>query len=320
MLGLQILLFVIGFGLLIKGADWLVEGGSAIARRFGIRDIVIGLTIVSFGTSAPELIVNLFSAVSGKTDLAIGNIVGSNIANILLILGVAAMIYPLRVKLGSVWKEIPLALLAALAVFILLNDTLIDHGSASLLSRIDGLVLLLFFVIFLYYTYGISSVSGVESKSTSKIKKAWVATGMIIGGLVGLVVGGKFIVDSAVVIASGLGVSQSLIGLTIVAIGTSLPELATSAVAAYKRNTDIAVGNIVGSNIFNIFFILAVTSVITPLPITPHMNLDIMVMISASLMLFFAMFVGRKHTLERWQGISFLTLYAAYIGFLIWRG
>lgn len=316
---LQILLLILGFGLLIKGADWLVDGASSLAKRLGMRDIVIGLTVVSFGTSAPELIVNLFSAISGKTDIAVGNIVGSNIANIFLILGVAAIIYPLRVKKATVWKEVPLSLLAAIAVFLLLNDILIDDGTNSVLTRIDGLVLLLFFAIFLYYTYGISRVEG-SAAATTKIRRLPISTAMIFGGLAALVLGGKLIVDGAVVIATGLGVTQSLIGLTVVAIGTSLPELATSAVAAWKRNADIAVGNIVGSNIFNIFFILAVTSTIAPLPIAANLNIDIAVMTIASLFLFFAMFVGRKHTLERWQGFTFIALYTGYLTYLVWRG
>lgn len=318
---LQIGLLVAGFGFLIKGADWLVDGASSLAKRFGVRDIVIGLTIVSFGTSAPELVVNLFSAAGGTTDLAIGNVVGSNIVNILLILGVAAAIYPLRVLKGTVWKEIPLSLIAALAVFLLINDVLIDEGARSVLTRIDGLVLLLFFAIFLYYTYAISRASGTDAPGDDFTRRSLLrSSGMVAGGLIGLVLGGKLIVDAAVAVASGLGVSQSLIGLTIVAVGTSLPELATSAVAAFKRNADIAVGNVVGSNIFNIFFVLAVTSIVAPLPIAPYLNIDLVVMIGASLLLFLAMFVGKKRVLERWQGWAFIAAYVAYVAYLIWRG
>lgn len=321
MLWLQILFLIIGFGFLIKGADWLVDGASSLAKRFGIRDIVIGLTIVAFGTSTPELVVNLFSAVQGTTDLAVGNIIGSNIANILLILGIAGLIYPLKVIKGTTWKEIPLSLAAALAVFFLLNDGLIDGSTQSVLARADGLVLLLFFAIFLYYTYGISSTGGeTDSQENTPQLSLPLVGGMITGGLVGLVFGGKLIVDNAVAIASGLGVSQGLIGLTIVAVGTSLPELATSAVAAWRGKADIAVGNVVGSNIFNIFFILAVTGVIAPLPLAPHMNVDIGVAIAASLALFLAMFVGKRHLLERWQAGMFIASYLLYIGYLIWRG
>jgi cation:H+ antiporter len=318
---LEIVLLLVGFGALIKGADWLVEGASSIAKKLGIRDIVIGLTVVSFGTSAPELVVNMFSAWSGTTELAIGNVVGSNIINILLILGVAAAIYPLRVKRGTVWKEIPLALLAAVAVWLLINDGLIDGSGASVITRIDGLILLLFFAIFMYYTYGISKVSGSEDEESEiKAKPGWLAGGMVLGGMGGLVLGGKLIVDAAVTIASGWGVSQSLIGLTVVAIGTSLPELATSAIAALKKRADIAVGNVVGSNIFNLLFILALTGAIFPLPIMPNLNIDIGMMIAVSMILFMTMFVGKKHILERWQGVSFIGLYVVYTIYLVWRG
>ncbi len=317
---LQIILLVIGFGLLIKGADWLVGGASSIAKQFGIRDIVIGLTVVSFGTSAPELIVSTFSAASGETDLAIGNIIGSNISNILLILGISAAIYPLSVHKGTVWKEIPFALLAAMAAFFLINDELIDGSAISAITRIDGFILLLFFAIFLYYTYGISKATGEEADTGITHKSTSVSVGLIIGGCIGLVLGGKFIVDAAVSIATGLGVTQSLIGLTVVAVGTSLPELATSAVAAFKKNTDIAVGNIVGSNIFNVFLILAVTGIIAPLPKSEYVNSDLAVMVGASLLLFIAMFIGKKHMLQRRQGIVFIVAYVIYTIYLVLRG
>lgn len=312
-------LLIVGFLLLIKGADYLVDGASSIAKKLGIRDIVIGLTVVSFGTSAPELVVNILSALNGSFDLAVGNIVGSNIANTFLILGVSAIIYPLAIKSGTVWKEIPLSVLASLALFFLINDALIDQSSASVISRSDGLTLLLFFAIFLYYSYGISKATG-EADDATKTYSGLISTLMIIGGIFGLVLGGRFIVDSAIQIAAGFGFSEGLIGLTIVALGTSLPELATSAVAAYKHKADIAVGNVVGSNIFNIFFVIAVTSIIAPLPMGPALNLDISIMTTSAFLLFFAMFVGKKHKLERWQGYSFLTLYISYLVFLFWRG
>lgn len=312
---------LIGFAFLIKGADFLVDGASSIAKRLGLTDLVIGLTVVSFGTSAPELAVNISSALAGTADLAIGNVIGSNIANVLLILGVAATIYPLRVTQGTVWREIPLSLLATLALLFLVNDLIIDGASVSVLSRIDGLVLWLFFTIFLYYTYGISRVSGSNSSDDNITAYTLpISFLMIGGGLVGLVVGGQFIVTSASTIAATLGLSQALIGLTVVAIGTSLPELATSAVAAYKRRSDIAVGNVVGSNIFNIFFILATTSLIAPLPFRETLNFDLLVMLVAALLLFLAMFVGTKHKLERWQGVAFLISFVAYIGIAAWRG
>ena len=321
MILLEIILLVVGFALLIKGADWLVDGASSLARRLNVREIVIGLTVVSFGTSAPELLVNIMSALSGNTDLAIGNIVGSNIANIFLILGVSAAIYPLIVKKGTVWKEIPLSLLAAIALLVMTNDRFLESTTSSLLTRTDGLVMLLFFAIFLYYTYSISKANKKENEHVKAKYSTPVALGIIGLGLVGLIIGGNFIVTNASSLALRIGISQSLIGLTIVAIGTSLPELATSAVAAFRRNADIAVGNIVGSNLFNVFFILAMTSIVAPIPVSPALNFDMIVMLGASTLLFLTMFIGhRRRTLERWEGIGFLLTYAGYISYIAWRG
>ena len=314
---LTYILFVVGFVLLISGANLLVEGSASIAKKLNISSIVIGLTIVAFGTSAPELIVNIFASVQGNTEIAIGNILGSNIVNILLILGISAIIYPLATKENTVWKEIPLSLLAAILVGVMVNDLLIDGGTFSGLTRIDGIVLIAFFIIFLYYTFGISKVSGentdLEIKDMSYMKSSL----YIVGGLLGLVFGGKWIVDGAIKIAEGFNVSQSLIGLTVVAIGTSLPELATSAVAAYKKQSDIAIGNVVGSNIFNIFWILGFSAVINPLPFSKDSAIDIIMTILASLILFLIMFIGKKHTVERWQGVIMILIYIGYVAYLI---
>jgi cation:H+ antiporter len=313
------LLLVIGFALLVKGADWLVDGASALAKKLGISSLVIGLTVVAFGTSAPELIVNVMASLSGATDIAIGNILGSNIANILLILGVSAVIYPLRVTSGTTWREIPLAILAVVALMFMANDQLFDGHGFSELGHIDGFILIAFFAIFLSYVQAIAKQGGSEGPQVKYIRGP-LAVGMVLAGLVLLTLGGKWVVDSATAIARTLGVSDALIGLTIVAVGTSLPELATSVVAALKHNTDIAVGNIVGSNIFNIFWILGLSAVIHPLPFSLGMNLDIVVTLVATLLLFFALFVGKKRILERWQGVAFVLLYLAYIGYLIARG
>jgi cation:H+ antiporter len=317
MTAITLLLFIIGFVLLIKGADLLVSGASSIAAKFAISPIVIGLTIVSFGTSTPELIVNLFASTSGKTDLAIGNVLGSNIVNVLLILGISAVIYPLTTKKNTVWKEIPMSLLAAILVGVMANDAMIDGSSFSGISRIDGIVLLAFFIIFLYYTFGISKVSGEHDSSEIIQHSSLKSVLYILFGLAGLTFGGKWIVDGAVEIAIYFEMSESLIGLTIVAVGTSLPELATSAVAAYKKQSDIAIGNVVGSNIFNIFFILGISSVVSPLPFQKSSGADLLMTILASLILFVVLFVGKKHTLERWQGGIMMGLYIVYIGFLI---
>ncbi len=325
---LEMILILFGFFLLIKGADWLVDGASSLARRLNVSDLVIGLTVVAFGTSAPELAVSAISSWSGNADIAIANIVGSNIANVLLILGVASIITPLVVTRGTVWKEIPLSLLAVVLVGIMSADAIIDGTSFSALTRIDGLVLLSFFVIFIYYTFGLAkSEASVQDEPGKQAKedaglptKLFSSLIFLAIGLVGVVLGGKLVVDNAVSIAQLMGISASLIGLTIVALGTSLPELVTSIVAALKKNADIAVGNVVGSNIFNAFLILGVSSVINPLNISISGLFDIAMAMFASLLLFIFMFVGRKRILQRWQGGFFLISYFAYMIFLVFRG
>lgn len=314
------LLFVVGFAILIKGADLLVDGSASIAKKLKIPAIVIGLTIVAFGTSMPELVVNIFASAQGNTGLAIGNILGSNIANILLILGISAIIFPLAVKKHTTWKEIPLSLLAALVVGILANDILIDKTGTSALTRVDGLILISFFIIFVAYIVGIAKEGFFEQKTEIKEIGTGRSFFYVLLGLAGLTLGGKWIVDGAVQIATVFGISQSLIGLTIVAVGTSLPELATSAVAAYKKNADIAVGNVVGSNIFNLFWVLGISSIIRPLPFQPVMNIDIGMVVLASLALFAFMFIGKERFIERWQGVFFIITYFAYIIFSIIRG
>lgn len=315
------ILFFIGFVFLIKGAGLLVDGASSLAKKLQVSNLVIGLTIVAFGTSAPELFVNLYASFNGATDIAIGNIVGSNIVNILFILGISAIIFPLKVSSSTVWKEIPLSLLAAVLVLVMANDKLVDGLGFNSLTRSDGLGLIAFFIIFLYYTFGMTKVENSEQETEPvKLHSTWMSLGLIVLGLVGLVLGGQWIVGGAVAMANYFGMSDALIGLTIVAVGTSLPELATSAVAAYKKNPDIAVGNIVGSNIFNIFWILGVSGVIAPLPFKPEMNFDLLVLVGASVLLFVWMFLGKKHTLEKWQGAVFVLLYIAYIAVIVSRG
>lgn len=318
---LTYILFTVGLLLLIKGADFLVEGAASIARSQNISDLVIGLTVVAFGTSTPELFVNIVASAKGNSAIAIGNVLGSNIANIFLILGVSAIIYPLAVSKGTVWKEIPFSLLAAIVLLFMANDQIIDNAGASGLTRIDGLVLLSFFTIFIYYTYSIATrVEGMEAHVPAKQHHWLRSLLLVISGLVGLIIGSKWVVDGAIELATKLGMSESLVGLTIVAVGTSLPELATSAVAAYKKNVEIAVGNVIGSSIFNIFFVLGISATIKPLPFQTKNNIDIGAVVLASLMLFFFMFSGKKRSLDRWEGIVFLLLYAAYILFLIFIG
>lgn len=319
---LTYVLFIIGFFMLIKGAGLLVDGSSSIAKRLKISNIVIGLTIVAFGTSTPEFIINIFASANGNTEIAIGNILGSNIANILLILGVSAIIYPLATKNNTVWKEIPFMLLATIILGILVNDMRIDNNIFSGLTRIDGLVLLAFFIVFLYYTFGISKATGDQATEGEEIKElSYLKSSIfIIGGLLGLMIGGKWIVDGAVKIAELFHVSQSLIGLTVVAIGTSLPELATSAMAAYKKQTDIAIGNVVGSNIFNIFWVLGFSALIRPLPFSTKNDIDVAMTIFSSALLFLILFIGKKHIIEKWQGIVLVLVYVAYLIYLITNG
>lgn len=313
-------LFIIGFAVLIKGADLLVDGASSVAKKLNVSDLVIGLTVVAFGTSAPEMFVNIFASFRGNSEIAVGNVLGSNIANILLILGVSAIIFPLKVQSTTVWKEIPFSLLAAVILGILVNDYLIDHKENSELTRSDGLVLLGFFIIFMYYVFSIARKSENTTQKNYRQLSNFMSVSYIVLGLAGLVLGGKWIINGAVKIAGLLGVSEYFIGLAVVAVGTSLPELATSAVAACKRNTDIAIGNIVGSNIFNIFWVLGISAVIKPLPFQAAGNTDILMTISASVLLFLFLLFGKKQVLEKWQGVIFLLIYTGYFVFLIIRG
>ena len=316
---LPYVLLVIGFVILLKGADLLVNGSASIAKRLNISTLVIGLTIVAFGTSAPELLVNIIAATNNAPDLAIGNVIGSNISNILLILGVAGLIYPLKIGKGTVWKEIPFAFLAVIIFGILVNDGIFEGETVSYLSRSDGLVLLGFFAIFMYYTYGISRASKDE-KNTIKVQSYPKSIAYILLGFIGLGFGSQWVVGGATHIAEIFGLSESMIGLTIVAIGTSLPELAASGMAAYRKHADMAIGNIVGSNIFNTLLVLGVTSSITPLRFSTHLNSDIIICIIATLLLFLAVFVGKRLKIERWQSALFLSFYVGYIVYLVMRG
>jgi len=315
---LNAVLLIVGFVLLIFGADKLVDGASAVAKKFNIPNIVIGLTIVAFGTSAPELVVNVFAAVSGNTEMMLGNVLGSNIFNVLGILGVSAVIYPLTVKRSTTWIEIPLAFLAAIVVLVIANDVFLDKNTANITTRSEGVMLLFFFVIFLVYNLQVAksgrAADDIETRELPMLKSVL----FIVFGLAGLIIGGRLIVTSAVEIAQSMGISERVIALTIVSVGTSLPELATSIVAVRKRNLDIAIGNVVGSNIFNIFFILGVSTVIAPATISPSSQIDILVNIAASLLLFAFIFTGKGRRLERWEGILFILMYVAYLVFLIY--
>lgn len=315
---LHILLFIAGFVLLVLGASWLVDGASALARRFHLSEFAVGLTIVAFGTSTPELFVNIQAAVKGDVEIAIGNVIGSNNFNILIILGISSLLYPLSITRGTVWKEIPFCLLAALLLGLQANDSLFDHARCDVLDRIDGIVFLAFFVIFLYYIAGIMKQTAVDAEPVQrKIYSPPYSIFLILAGLVGLILGSNWVVQGAILIAVKMGVSQRVIALTLVAAGTSFPELATSVVASFKRNSSIAVGNIIGSNIFNIFLILGITSLIRPLAFQPFNRYDLLLGIISSLLLFIFMFTGKNKKLDRWEGGLMIGLFLVYLIFIL---
>lgn len=310
------LILVLGLGLVVFGANIMVDGSASLAKSYQIPNIVIGLTVVAFGTSSPELAISAYSAYTGNSEIAVGNVVGSNIFNILFILGVTAVIYPLTILRNTVLKEIPLSLLAAIVLYVMLNDT--DFGSGTnMISFGDSLLLLSFMAIFMYYLVNLAQTSNEDENLEIAKMSRFKSLLYIIGGLVLLVVGGKLFVDSAVNLATDFGMSQAVIGLTIVAAGTSLPELATSVVAALKKNSDIAVGNIVGSNIFNIFFILGLSGLIAPLPQGNISNLDLYACIGASIVLLLSGYAIGKHKITKAEGFIFLILYVFYIGYQV---
>ncbi|MGM0620832.1 MAG: calcium/sodium antiporter [Bacteroidota bacterium] len=311
----DILFLIFGLVLLIKGADWMVNGASALAKKYHVSDLVIGLTIVAFGTSAPELVVNVIASSQNFNDIVLGNVLGSNIANLFLILGITGIIYPLVVQSSTTWKEIPLSLLAVVILFLLANNFFVFEN--PVISRLDGLFLLLMFGFFLFYVYRLTKTDKepieVEVNEMSSFKMIT----FIVIGLVGLVIGGRLVVNNAVEIATILGLSEKIIGFTIVAIGTSLPELATSVVAALKKNTNIAVGNIIGSNIFNIFLVIATSAVVSPVTFNPVFNTDMYLLAGGTLFLFIAMFTGGKKKLDRWEAAILLLIYLGYTAMLV---
>ncbi|MDD2665805.1 MAG: calcium/sodium antiporter [Methanocellales archaeon] len=319
---LEYLGLILGLALLYKGADYLVDASSSLAKRLGISSLVIGLTIVAFGTSMPELIVNVYSSFQGNADIAYGNIVGSNICNVLVILGIAALLMPLKVQSSTVWKEIPFALIAALTLFAMSNEAFFNLASTNSLTRTDGVVLLFFFMIFLYYVFGLTRSKQGESAIGVEVHKhkGIILFFMMAGGFAALYVGGRLTVDSAVNIARQFGISELLISSTIVAVGTSLPELVTSFMAALKKEMDLSVGNVIGSNIFNISFIMGVSAVISPLAVPVGINFDFIVLIIATILLFIFMFSGTKRRLDRWEGMILLLLYVVYIAVIVVRG
>jgi len=308
---IYIVLIAIGFALLIGGADLLVRGSSSLALKLKVPDLVIGLTVVAFGTSTPELVVNLVSAFRGTADIAFGNVIGSNLFNLLGILGICALVAPLQVKTNTTWREIPFALLTSFILLILVNDSHFTPGAKDVLTWGDGLVLLGFFAIFLVYTHNLSK-QGADSETSTKLYPLLLSLGFILGGLAGLILGGNLVVTYAVKLARHFGISESIIGMTVVAIGTSLPELSTSLIATLKNKPDIAVGNVIGSNIFNLLFIMGVTSLFSPLNYAKVFNPGQFVMIGSTFLLFIMMFNPKRHRIDRWEGAILVTVYVLY--------
>ena len=308
-------LLIVGFVVLILGADWLVSGASGLAKRLNVPDLVIGLTVVAFGTSAPELMVNLMAAINGVSEIALTNILGSNTINTFVILGIAAIIYPIKSQKSSRQYEIPWSMFAGLIILVMGTECFGLCGGDAIISRLDGVVLLLIFSLFMYYTLKMAKNNTENQEEGFLPMKIWKAVLLIAVGLVALVVGGKVIVINAVSIAQAFGVSQAVIGVTVVALGTSLPELATSAIAAFKKNPDLAIGNVIGSNIFNVFFVLGISAVIRPLPSYSNLWIDASLAALGSLLLLLFVSTNRHKELKRWQGAFFLVCYGVY---LIW--
>ena len=318
---MNILLLLGGLALILGGANGVTDGASSIARRFRISPIVIGLTIVSFGTSAPELAVSLSSAIQGNADFAIGNVVGSNLFNTLMLVGVTALVAPIVITKNTLRKEIPLAVLASLVLLICANDVLLNGGEVNIIERTDGLLLLCFFAIFMGYTFAIArggdDAQQQQQDEGSKELPVWRASLYLLIGLAALILGGDWFVKGASGIARGLGVSEAIIGLTLVAGGTSLPELATSVVAALKKNPEIAIGNAIGSNLFNIFFVLGCSATVTPLRVSGITNFDLLSLVAAGVLLWFFGLVIAKRTITRIEGAVLVLCYVGYIAFLL---
>ena len=311
---LSSILIFIGFILLILGAHWLVDGASSLAKRYKVSDLVIGLTIVAFGTSAPELVVNGVASMNGYSDIVLGNIVGSNNFNLFLILGISGLILPIKVQSSTAWKEIPISIFITVLLLCLLNDFSLNNN--TYLTRLDGFFLLVLFGIFLFYVFK-QMKNDPQPSSEGGSQNIMTIVGLIIFGLLGLIIGGQLVVRNSIEIATQMQISEKIIGLTIIAAGTSLPELVTSIVAATKKNSDIAIGNVIGSNIFNILLILSLSALIRPIAYNPKFNIDIYILLGGTIFLFFAMLLGHRRTLERWEAGVLMGFYLFYTGYLI---
>ena len=307
---IPLLLLIVGFVALILGANWLVNGAASVGIRAKLSPLIIGLTIVAFGTSLPEMIVNVFSCAKGSPGLAIGNIIGSNTMNILLILGVSALIWPIDVSRVSIRRDIPVGFVATLAITLMANY--LFTGQARTINWIEGIVLLLMGFAYLLLTM----LKNDPKEETEDVQEAmpWGKTILaLMAGIIGLYIGGELVSRNAQILAKNWGMSESTIGLTVVATATSLPELITSIVAALKKNSGIAIGNVLGSNILNIFIVLGVSALITPLPFDPIMNKQLMILFAANILMFMFVFTGKGRKISRWEG-ALLTL--GYVGFM----
>jgi cation:H+ antiporter len=308
---------IFGFVLLIFGAKWLVNGASSLAKNFNIPNIVIGLTVVAFGTSAPELVVNILASMNGNSQMVLGNVVGSNIFNIAIILGISAVIRPIVVKRNTHWLEMPFNILASLALIFLSADVWFDVGVKNIISKSDGAILMLFFAIFLVYNVKLA----FSGKEEEHLEISTLTTGKAVLffflGLAGLIIGGNFIVDGASAIAKSFGIEDRIIGLTVLAFGTSLPELATSIVAVRKGNTDMAIGGVLGSNLFNIFHVLGISAMISPIDVDANSFIDLGFNLLLGFLLFFFVFTGKNYAIGRKEGMFFILMLMGYTVFLV---
>ncbi len=321
---MDILLLILGLFMILVGANFLVDGSTLLAKKFGISDFIIGMTIIGIGTSTPEMVVSFISAAKGNADIAVGNVIGSNIFNTLMILGLTAALFPITLTKNNIQKDIPFSLLAAFVLFIIGSSSWLDSTQNTVISRVDGILLLCFFIVFMAYTifsaktHQQSSVDNVPtSDNIKKNKPLLIQVLMIIGGLVLLIFGGDFFVESASSIAKKLGVSDAVIAITLMAGGTSLPELASCIVAARKKNTDMALGNVIGSNVSNIFLVLGGSAVIHPLNMNNIGYLDLLVLLFSSLLVFFTGFTFKRKEIDRIEGVLFVLLYIAFIVVLL---
>ena len=318
MMVITYLLFALGIVFLVKGADWIVDSSSSLAKRLGVSSLIIGLTVVAFGTSLPELVVNLFAAFSGSGEIAFGNVIGSNIANVLLVLGIVVCFGAIKLKRETIRYEIPFALLAAFVLFILTGNL---FGAKEFLGRDDGLILLGLFGFFLYYIFLMAKKGNKDFDISTVIdEQGWKIVLKMVFGLVAIYFGGKWVVGGAILIASQFGLSEFLVSVTVIAIGTSLPELVVSVVAVMKKNADLAVGNIIGSSVFNICWVLGIVPLISPLNIPANIGFDIFVMFLATLVLLIFMFAEDGHKLRRADGVLMLLFYILYIWYVFVRG